>query len=155
LSPLVAYFSLHGTKHARNKTPSDGPLTLGFLPKLTNSSLISPTQYVLPVRRICAETSRNLTEVARYDIATSLPSLILITVLIFPGCCCCCCCCMCNLARVDSRRQKRSARSIDNVSTPTPDKKLSYRRGTARCVLSVEILPTATQQCRNYLYYKS
>ena len=34
-------------------------------------------------------------------------------------------------------------------------KKLSYRRGTARCVVSVEILPTATQQCRNYLYDKS
>ena len=34
-------------------------------------------------------------------------------------------------------------------------KKLSYRRGTARCVVSVEILPTATQQCRNYLYEKS
>ena len=26
-------------------------------------------------------------------------------------------------------------------------KKLSYRRGTARCVVSVEILPIATQQC--------
>ena len=35
------------------------------------------------------------------------------------------------------------------------DKKLSYRRGTARCVVSAEILPTATQQCRNYLYDKS
>jgi len=35
------------------------------------------------------------------------------------------------------------------------DKKLSYRRGTARCVVSVEILPIATQQCRNYLYEKS
>ena len=34
-------------------------------------------------------------------------------------------------------------------------KKLSYRRGTARCVVSVEILPVATQQCRNYLYDKS
>jgi len=32
------------------------------------------------------------------------------------------------------------------------DKKLSYRRVTARCVLSVVILPTAMQQCRNYLY---
>ena len=31
-------------------------------------------------------------------------------------------------------------------------KKFSYRRGTARCVVSVEILPTATQPCRNYLY---
>jgi len=27
-------------------------------------------------------------------------------------------------------------------------KKLSYRRGTARCVVSIEILPIATQQCR-------
>ena len=35
------------------------------------------------------------------------------------------------------------------------DKKLSYRRGTARCVVSVEILPIATQQCENYLYDKS
>ena len=34
-------------------------------------------------------------------------------------------------------------------------KKLSYRRGTARCVVSVEILPIATQQHRNYLYDKS
>jgi len=34
-------------------------------------------------------------------------------------------------------------------------KKLSYRRVTARCVLSVVILPIATQQCRNYLYDKS
>ena len=31
-------------------------------------------------------------------------------------------------------------------------KKLSYRRGTARCVVSIEILPIATEQCRNYLY---
>jgi len=35
------------------------------------------------------------------------------------------------------------------------DKKPSYRRWTARCLVSVEILPIATQQCRNYLYYKS
>ena len=34
-------------------------------------------------------------------------------------------------------------------------KKLSYRRGTARCVVSVEILPIARQQCSNYLYDKS
>jgi len=33
-------------------------------------------------------------------------------------------------------------------------KKLSYCRGTARCVVSVEILLTVTQQCRNYLYDK-
>jgi len=30
------------------------------------------------------------------------------------------------------------------------NKKLSCRRGTARCVVSVEILPVATQQCWNY-----
>ena len=36
----------------------------------------------------------------------------------------------------------------------TENKKLSYRRGTARCVVSVKILPIATQQCRNYLYDK-
>jgi len=30
------------------------------------------------------------------------------------------------------------------------NKKLSYRR----CVVSIEILPTAMQQCRNYLYDK-
>ena len=35
------------------------------------------------------------------------------------------------------------------------NKKLSYRRGTVRCVVSTEILPIATQQCRNYLYDKS
>ena len=35
------------------------------------------------------------------------------------------------------------------------NKKLSYRRGTARCVVSIKILPIATQWCRNYLYDKS
>ena len=35
------------------------------------------------------------------------------------------------------------------------NKKLSYRRGTSRCVLSVVILPITMQQCRNYLYDKS
>jgi len=41
--------------------------------------------------------------------------------------------------------------------TLTPNKKLSYRRVTARCVLSVVglILPITTQQYRNYLYDKS
>ena len=34
------------------------------------------------------------------------------------------------------------------------NKKLSYRRGTARCVATVAILPTATQQCRKYSYDK-
>ena len=36
-----------------------------------------------------------------------------------------------------------------------PNIKLSYRRGTARCVVSIEILPIAAQQCRNYLCDKS
>ena len=36
-----------------------------------------------------------------------------------------------------------------------PNKKLSYRRVTARCVLSVAILQITTQQCRNYLHDKS
>jgi len=35
------------------------------------------------------------------------------------------------------------------------NKKLSYRRVTARCVLSVVMLPITTQQCRNYLYDNS
>jgi len=35
------------------------------------------------------------------------------------------------------------------------NKKLSYHRVTARCVVSVEILPITTQQYRNYLYDKS
>jgi len=35
------------------------------------------------------------------------------------------------------------------------NKKLSYRRVTARCVLSVVILPITKQQYRNYLYDKS
>jgi len=33
-------------------------------------------------------------------------------------------------------------------------KKLSYHRVTARCVLSVVILPITMQQCRKYLYNK-
>jgi len=41
------------------------------------------------------------------------------------------------------------------ISASYYNKKLSYRRGTARCVVSIEILPIATQQCRNYLYDKS
>jgi len=49
-------------------------------------------------------------------------------------------------------------RSETETETETPEKvnkKLSYRPATARCVVSVEILPAATQQCRNYLYDKS
>jgi len=40
------------------------------------------------------------------------------------------------------------------TSFVTENKKLSYCRRTARCVVSVEILPIATQQRRNYLYDK-
>ena len=35
------------------------------------------------------------------------------------------------------------------------NKKLSYRRGTARYIMPIEILPIAKQQCRNYLYDQS
>ena len=52
-----------------------------------------------------------------------------------------------------------STRVDHSKSQPTDNnyvyKKLSYRRVTARCVLSVVILPIATQQRRNYLYDKS
>jgi len=42
------------------------------------------------------------------------------------------------------------------IVSPKEDKKLSYRRGTARCVVSIDILLIiVTQQCRNYLYDKS
>ena len=44
---------------------------------------------------------------------------------------------------------------VQSKRTCFTDKKLSYRRGTARCIVSIEILPIATQQCRNYLYDKS
>ena len=51
---------------------------------------------------------------------------------------------------------RSNSKSLGNhVISPEEDKKLSYRRGTARCVMSIEILPIATQQCRNYLYDKS
>jgi len=36
---------------------------------------------------------------------------------------------------------------VSNFYIVDLDKKLSYRRGTARCVVSVEMLPIATQQC--------
>jgi len=42
-------------------------------------------------------------------------------------------------------------RLLDTLVSQT-NKKLSYRRGTAWCIVSVEILPIATQHCRNYLY---
>jgi len=46
-------------------------------------------------------------------------------------------------------------RSLQIADAYTVNKKLSYRRWTARSVESVEILPIVTQQCRNYLYDKS
>ena len=51
---------------------------------------------------------------------------------------------------LNSRWRQRLAATEDAVN-----KKLSYRRGTARCVVPVEILPTVAQQCRNYWYDKS
>ena len=48
-----------------------------------------------------------------------------------------------------------SGKLFQVLITRLENKKLSYRRGTARCVLSVVILSITTQQCRNYLYDKS
>ena len=59
---------------------------------------------------------------------------------------------ICTSVRGCCRRRAASAKSQAEQRT---DKKLSYRRGTARCVVSIEILPIATQQCRNYLYDES
>jgi len=36
---------------------------------------------------------------------------------------------------------KQSGESVIRGVSPEEDKKLSYRRGTARCVVSIEILP--------------
>jgi len=53
-----------------------------------------------------------------------------------------------------SQCAKKCAQSFSSLSGIT-EKKLSYRQGTARCVVSVEILLIAVQQCRNCLYDKS
>jgi len=45
--------------------------------------------------------------------------------------------------------------TIGTVLVMLKYKKLTYRRRITRCIVSVEILPIATQQCRNYLYDKS
>ena len=55
----------------------------------------------------------------------------------------------------DQHLRVRSSSAALRRRSATFYKKLSYRRGTARCVVSVEFLPTATQQCRNYLYDRS
>ena len=54
------------------------------------------------------------------------------------------------MLRSIGKQSGESAESVLNMN-----KKLRYRRVTARCVLSVVILPITTQQCRNYLYDKS
>jgi len=61
-------------------------------------------------------------------------------------------------AALHVRQQVRSqlpTHTHTHTHTQLSNKKLSYRRGTARCVVSVEILPIVTQQCKNYLYDKS
>ena len=45
--------------------------------------------------------------------------------------------------------------TIGTVLVMLKYKKLTYRRRITRCIVLVEILPIATQQCRNYLYDKS
>jgi len=50
---------------------------------------------------------------------------------------------------------RRNHTKCVRLTTTLINKKLGYRRGTERCGVSIEILPIATQQCRNYLYDKS
>ena len=57
------------------------------------------------------------------------------------------------LHNASMRTQRR--KFIIIICSHNNNKKLSYRRGTAQCVVSVEILSIATQRCRNYLYDKS
>ena len=53
--------------------------------------------------------------------------------------------------RPDERRTGVVNDAVDEkVATAEGHKKLGYHRGTARCVVSVEVLPIATQQCINY-----
>jgi len=58
-------------------------------------------------------------------------------------------------AEIEKELIKRLNEWKDNVESKgmrvSTNKKLRYRRVTARCVLSVVILPITTQQCRNYL----
>jgi len=54
-----------------------------------------------------------------------------------------------------TKDNKYSNSAVFMVFLTECNKKLSYRRVTARCVLSVVILPIATQPSRNYLYDKS
>ena len=54
-----------------------------------------------------------------------------------------------------TRLSVQTDNSTDDLHLVMDNKKLSYRRETARWVVSVEILLVATQQCRNYLYNKS
>jgi len=56
------------------------------------------------------------------------------------------------LTTTRNRRGMRMRKSNEQINNY---KKLSYHLVTARCVLSVVILPIATQLCRNYLYDKS
>ena len=61
----------------------------------------------------------------------------------------------CIKSEIHNVSQRRQRRNELRPLVTFVNKKLSYRRGTARCVVSVEILPIATQQCRNYLYDES
>jgi len=58
-------------------------------------------------------------------------------------------------AEIEKELIKRLNEWKDNVESKgmrvSTNKKLRYRRVTARCVLSVVILPITMQQCRNYL----
>jgi len=57
-------------------------------------------------------------------------------------------------ANVEKKQKEKNTKNESYTEVNNYNKKLSYRRGTARCVVLIEILPFATQQCRNYLYDK-
>ena len=46
-------------------------------------------------------------------------------------------------------KQQHTGGQYNLIAVAYNNKKLSYRRGTARCLVSIKILPVATQQCRN------
>jgi len=62
------------------------------------------------------------------------------------------------LSEVSVRLNEQNIKSVyrsSSICQQNKNKKLRYRRGITRHIVSVEILPTAMQQGRNYLYDSS
>jgi len=62
------------------------------------------------------------------------------------------------LSEVYVRLNEQNIKSVygsSSICQQNKNKKLRYRQGTARHIVSVEILPVAMQQGRNYLYDRS